>query len=344
MATEVKVKVKVKVSGKSEKSEKKSEKKPRKTRKDKGTKRGKKGMTNPRVQTGSIDFRTIGTQQTFGPNLTSLIGTVASLARPIVPFQPSVPQQVSSELIMRQNIPPAQERADVEQNQEETPTTEVRRAMGERIGRLRREEASLFLKGKGMEAKNIQLEEYANKVKSELQTSNEKLIQKEQALDSAKKDFTTQRIYETNSDQGFARIVSQLRGLQYTGDEIKSEIKDVYGGNKDEFREALMRESGLNPDFKDKRKVKTGRGGRERTDYFYNPQKADLQRAQEEEPPQLGQMSPRTKKVIQEAEKAREKSRELVGRISGQNTPVSSPLREETEELEEYFPEDPFAS
>ena len=31
--------------------------------------------------------------------------------------------------------------------------------MGERIGRLRKEEASLFLKGKGMEAKNMKLGE-----------------------------------------------------------------------------------------------------------------------------------------------------------------------------------------
>jgi len=107
-------------------------KKPRKPRKDKGKKRGKR-TKNPRLQTGSIDFRTIGTNAISGPNLTSLIGTLASLPRqvqPNLPQQPNIQEIISTELakyaprdvIKTQNFPqPPQERADVEQGQEETP-------------------------------------------------------------------------------------------------------------------------------------------------------------------------------------------------------------------------------
>lgn len=279
--TEVKVKVKVKVSSKSGKSGN-APKKTRKTRSDKGKKRGR--PSNPRVQTGSIDFRTIGTQQTMGPNLTSLIGTLASLARPVIPSQP---EQVSTELARyaprdlpaqsNQNTPPPpQERPDTNQAQEETPITEIKRAMGERIGRLRKEEASLFLKGKGLEAKNILIQK-------DLLSSEKKLIEEQESMDLKRKSFLVEQIYGTNNNQGFARIQSQLTGLQWTGKEVE-QIRQEQGG-LDNYRKYLIKTAGLNPAFVDSREISAG-STRKRTDWFYNPNKADLQRAQEERPAQ----------------------------------------------------------
>jgi hypothetical protein len=128
-------------------------KKPRKTRKDKGKKRGKR-IKNPRLQTGSIDFRTIGTQQIS--NLTSLIGTMASLSRPIIqPSQLNIQEMISTELskyaprdiIKVENIPHFQ--PDIEQGQEERPFVESaqesaalklqRKAMSNRVQNLRKE-------------------------------------------------------------------------------------------------------------------------------------------------------------------------------------------------------------
>ena len=143
---EVSVKVKVKVS-------KGKEKKARKPRKDKGVKRSKgaKGTKNPQFQTGSIDFRTIGTSATTGVNLTKLAGLVSS-SRAIAPLV-SQPQMNVEEVISRElakytprdlpkNVPPPQFRPDVSQGQEETPalsqTTQVRQAMGSKIERLRK--------------------------------------------------------------------------------------------------------------------------------------------------------------------------------------------------------------
>lgn len=120
-----------------------AEKKPRKPRKDKGIKRGKR-TKNPRLQTGSIDFRTIGTKETKGPNLTTLIGTLATLPRQVQPNLPQpynakeeeekkkkekeqLQQFISTELakyaprdLAKQNFPqPPQERPDMQQAQEE---------------------------------------------------------------------------------------------------------------------------------------------------------------------------------------------------------------------------------
>ena len=54
--------------------------------------------------------------------------------------------------------------------------------MGERIGRLRKEEASLFLKGKGMEAKNMKLGE-------ELRQKQHELIEQEGFVNKQKQDL-----------------------------------------------------------------------------------------------------------------------------------------------------------
>lgn len=131
------------------------EKKPRKPRKDKGTKRGKR-TKNPRLQTGSIEFKHIGTtaksetkktKEPKGTNLTTLVGTLATLPRQIQPNLPQpynpkkeeekkkkekeeLQQFISTELAkyaprdlsvtQPQNIPqPPQERPDVQQAQEE---------------------------------------------------------------------------------------------------------------------------------------------------------------------------------------------------------------------------------
>ena len=160
-----------------------AEKKPRKKRSDFGKKRGKR-MKNPRLQTGSIDFRTIGTQQIS--NLTSLIGTMASLSRPIIqqPISTELSRYAPRDLEMRQMIPQPQERIGIQQAQEEEPsqTEQVRRAMGERIGRLRKEEAALFLKSKVSEVKNMLIGQ-------ELQINSQKLIENEGFLSKQKEDL-----------------------------------------------------------------------------------------------------------------------------------------------------------
>lgn len=129
-------------------------KKPRKTRKDKGKKRGKRTIKNPRLQTGSLDFKHIGTSVTMGPNLTALAGLLAS-SRPVFPTF-SQDQQLINELrkkeeqvknteliIKQQNIPPQPAfEPDVEQGQEEN-ATKVRKAMGNRIARLNQEKEDL---------------------------------------------------------------------------------------------------------------------------------------------------------------------------------------------------------
>lgn len=131
-------------------------KKPRKTRKDKGKKRGKRTIKNPRLQTGSLDFRHIGTTATMGTNLTALAGLVAS-SRPAFPTF-SQDQQLINELrkkeeqvknteliIKQQNIPPQPAfEPDVEQGQEENyHFRQVKRAMGNRIARLNQEKEDL---------------------------------------------------------------------------------------------------------------------------------------------------------------------------------------------------------
>jgi len=250
-----------------------TEKKPRKTRKDKGVKRGKRKMKNPRLQIGSIDFRTIGTQQTIGqPNLTSLIGTIASLAKQVVPFEQQISTELSKyaprDLEMRQMIPQPQQRPDVQQAQEEEPsqTGEVRRAMGERIGRLRKEEASLFLKGKVMETKNMLMGK-------ELQQKQMELVEQDKSMDLKRKSFLVEQVYGTTSNQGFARIQSQILGADYTGKQAGETIQQT--GGIDNYRNFLLSSAGLNPALVDYKEVKAGGKGKARKDYFYNPQKAD---------------------------------------------------------------------
>jgi len=292
---EVKVKVKVKVDG--------LKKKARKPRKDKGTKRGKKGAkgtANPQFQRGSIDFRTIGTQQTSNPTL--LAGLIAS--RAVVPqyLQPQQPQ-TSTELAnyaprdLPRNIPPPQYRPDVEQAQEETPeglqTTQVRQAMGERIGRLRKEEASLFLKGKGMEAKNMKLGE-------ELQQKQSELIAQDKDMDLKRKSFIVEQVYGATNKQAYSRIQSQILGMEYTGAEAEETMKEM--GGQAQYREYLLTRAGLDPTLVDFKEVKAGTRGKARKDYFYNPQKADLQRAQEERP---------ALRVLEEVEEVEERFDEL---------------------------------
>jgi hypothetical protein len=255
-----------------------AEKKPRKTRKDKGVKRGKKGIKNPRLQIGSIDFRTIGTQQTFGqPNITSLIGTMASLARPVIPqyLQP----QVSTELAnyaprdLPKNIPPPQFRPDVEQGQEEQ-SEQVRRAMGGRIARLRKEEASLVLKKNQMEETNMMMGE-------ELRQKQMEIVEQDKSMDLKRKSFIVEQIYQNSAPNALARIHSQI-----TGENITADQASTFKGNSIQelnvYRNFLMEQAGLNPELADSKKVKVGERGKARKDWFYNPQKADLQRAQEE--------------------------------------------------------------
>ena len=250
-----------------------AEKKPRKKRSDFGKKRGKR-MKNPRLQTGSIDFRTIGTQQIS--NLTSLIGTMASLSRPIIqqPISTELSRYAPRDLEMRQMIPQPQERADVQQAQEEPSQTEqVRRAMGERIARLRKEEAALFLKGKVMETKNMLIGQ-------ELQQKQMELIEQDNSMDLKRKSFLVEQIYGTSSTQGFARIQSQILGQNYTGKQAEETLKKL--GGTDNYRNYLVEQAGLNPALIDYKEVKVGERGKLRKDWFYNPQKADLQRGQEE--------------------------------------------------------------
>lgn len=256
-------------------------KKPRKPRKDKGKKRGKR-IKNPRLQTGSIDFRTIGTSATMGPNLTSLIGSMAALARPIVQPQYLQPQ-VSTELVnyaprdLPKNTPPPQFRPDTEQAQEEEPQAaeEVRRAMGQRIGRLREEEAKLFLKGKVSEAKNMKLDD-------ELRQKQMQLVEQDEAMDLKRKSFLVEQIWGQSASNVFARVQSEIQGKPISSTKVDEKIIEV--GGTDNYRNYLIEQAGLNPALVDKKLVRAGERGRQRKEWFYNPQKADLQRAQEEKP------------------------------------------------------------
>lgn len=256
-----------------------TEKKPRKKRSDAGKKRGKR-IKNPRLQTGSIDFRTIGTNYTMGPNLTSLIGTMSALARP-VPQQQYLQPQISTELAaymprdLPKNVPPPQFKPDVEQSQEEN----IKSTMGKRINRLRHEEASLYLKNKVSEARNIKLEEKKYELQNELQQSSKKILQQQEELDLDKKNHLVHQIYSTNNANGYSRLKSKLTGVNFTGKELKDEL-DEYG--QEGVREMLLSYVGINPALVDFREIKTGERGKSRKDYFYNPQKQDLQRGQEE--------------------------------------------------------------
>jgi len=278
---EVKVKVKVKVSG--QKGQKEPAKKTRKPRKDKGTKRRKR-TKNPQFQTGSIDFRTIGTQQTMGQNATLLAGLISS--RAVVPqyLQPQQPQQTSTELTtyaprdLPKNVPPPQFEPDVEQGQEETPqSSQVRQAMGERIGRLRKEAEKIEEVSKQLQESNLMAGE-------ELRQKQIELIEQDKAMDLKRKSFLVEQIYGTSNDTALARIKSQITGLQWTSAEIKQDKAEQ--GGIDNYRKYLVKQAGLDPELVDNRKVKAG-ATKERTDWFYNPQKADLQRAQEERTRQL---------------------------------------------------------
>jgi hypothetical protein len=140
---------------------------------------------------------------------------------------------------------------------------------------LRKEEASLILKGKEMEERNMMMNE-------ELQQKQNKIIEQDQSIDLKRKNFIVEQIYGTTADAAFARIISQLTGLLYTRKEINDEIRE--DGGIDNYRKYLVETAGLNPDLVDSKQIKVGERGKGRTDWFYNPQKADLQRAQEETP------------------------------------------------------------
>lgn len=255
------------------------EKKPRKTRKDKGKKRGKKRTKNPQFQRGSIDFRTIGTQQTIGPNPTLLAGLIAS--RAIVPqyLQPQQPQPISTELTtyaprdLPKNVPPPQFKADTEQAQEETPqSTQVRKAMGGRIERLRKEiedleekEAIQYIKGKGIERRNIQMEEQGKKLQEELTTSSKKLMEQQ--------------------DEQRRVLISGVNAFQAQG--LKKILKE--GGiepsnDTEQMRVQYLQSKGLKKDVDFKSELKKGKGGG--VNVLVPIEKQDLQRAQEERPVQ----------------------------------------------------------
>lgn len=275
---EVKVKVKVKVSGKSEKqSQKQPPKKTRKPRKDKGIKRGKRGTgpKKPQFQTGSIDFRTIGTQQTS--NATLLAGLIAS--RAVVPqyLQPQQPQQTSTELTryaprdLPRNVPPPQFRPDSEQGQEEvSQATQVRQAMGERIGRLRKEaedleekEAILYVKSKGLERRNLQMEEQGKKLQEELTMASEKV--KEQ-----KNELIKGANFLQQSDLRRALSAEELEGA--------TDLTDM--------RSAYLMAKGLKVSEDYTFRAREGARGKAAKEFDIVPiQKQDLQRAQEERPP-----------------------------------------------------------
>lgn len=284
----VEVKVKVKVSGV-------SEKKTRKPRKDKGKRRGRKQTKNPQFQKGSLDFRHIGTSQSS--NATLLAGLIAS--RAVVP-QYLQPQTTSTELTtyaprdLPKNVPSPQFRPDEEQAQEETPQyTQVKQAMGGRIQRQNKEIERLQEVSKQIQESNLMAGE-------ELRQKQHELIEQDKDMDLKRKSFLVEQVYTTPSNAGFARIKSQITGIQWTGEEIAQDKEDLRAElslenpkltktqlnelvNK-QYRDSLIERAGLDPTLVDFREVKVGERGKMRKDFFYNPQKADLRRAQEEEP------------------------------------------------------------
>lgn len=257
------------------------EKKPRKTRKDKGKKRGKKRTKNPQFQRGSIDFRTIGTQQTMGQNATLLAGLISS--RAVVPQYLQPQQQISTELVryaprdLVKNVPPPQFKPDTEQSQEETSqATQVRQAMGQRIGRLRKEtedleekEAVLYIKSKGLERRNIQMEEQGKKLQEELMTSSKKIIEQQDILSEQRREL----ISGVNSfqAQGLIKLLKE-QGVEPISDRAEP------------LRKQLLETKGFKFEEDFKMELKKGKGGG--VNVIVPIEKQDLQRAQEERPVQ----------------------------------------------------------
>jgi hypothetical protein len=175
--TEVKVNVKVKVSGK-------KEKKGRKKRKDAGVKRG---IKNPRLQTGSIDFRTIGTQ-----NLTSLIGSIASTQQ-----VKNIDQNLANEL--RKKNEEIEKLKELEKNQKTTAIVKRKpqdiiahkinpafsykqEILDEKLGDIYQKEREKNMK-KAMSNRLANERKEAEKVARNLKSVNEELLQKNQTAE-----------------------------------------------------------------------------------------------------------------------------------------------------------------
>jgi len=245
-------------------------KKPRKTRSDKGKKRGKrgKGIKNPRLQIGSIDFRTIGTQQIMGPNLTSLIGTLSSLARPIAPHQPekkekSIQEIISTELAryaprdlaLRQNIPPPpQEKPDVEQAQEELSIDDPTRQIIEQMRRQQGNVIRNIRESLGTDIENLEDTNYFLREYSEGQDKYLKdLLKKEEA-----KKFLAQKVSGIRLQQEKERaFIAMDKAVELEGERQKLEnLVQQYQKDLEKSREEgsdYYRQTGtLTKELKDK--------------------------------------------------------------------------------------------
>jgi hypothetical protein len=171
-------------------------KKPRKTRKDKGKKRGKR-IKNPQFQRGSIDFKTIGTSQTFGSNLTRLAGVLSSRAnQPSMDYQKRLEEDVKKlQEKLQENVkeraiittpssqptPPSQPRPDIQRGQEEVndPKIQVLNAQLQqreaRLRGIRRQEEEATAKAVEATARAVEAETRAQGAKDELRRVTSKV-------------------------------------------------------------------------------------------------------------------------------------------------------------------------
>ncbi len=226
------------------------EKKPRKTRKDKGIKRGKRKIKNPRLQTGSIDFRTIGTQQTFGPNLTSLVGSIASLSRPVqttlIPNQPTTYTPTPPELSLVKSKP-----RDIIETKTNPSFSFTKNIMEEKIGDVyeknRRKEVQKALTNR-LENERRQADYKIAKIREEVKQAEEQqgmmnediagqLKQKSSLLEQAR--------YQSELLGNTPRIMfGNEPGYKYMEDASEEELqqleREFLGGGAEEKRQKLV--------------------------------------------------------------------------------------------------------
>lgn len=207
------------------------EEKKRKPRKDKGKKRVKR-IKNPKLQTGKLEFKHIGT------NLTSLIGAYATTLRNPV-MMPSQPQaQMSNELIVRQpqetmEIKATKPRPVVSEN---VNTESIRRAMGSRIQHIREEHEKEMVNIE--EQYQQELKKNQQEKKKEVQSELIKRINKSQASQLAElvglkvseaKAFASEKSIEELRKEAFKKqgldvtVIGQSKGANIYG--LKSDIE-----------------------------------------------------------------------------------------------------------------------
>lgn len=278
------------------------EPKKRKPRKDKGKKRGKR-MAKPRFQTGSIDFRTIGTQQTMGQNATLLAGLLSS-SRAMMPYPPpqqttipDIQKMISTELIkyaprdlpnqpptsQESFVPPPAQEPDTQQAQEEGQEERAvlklqRQALTANIRNLRKGKEKLQEEFKQTQEKLFYSQQQQEQLQEELTANSKKLIEQEQIKEGLQRDIK-QNLVEKYMG---AQRSTLLRLVKKTPQQMYYEtIKGLDTSELDDMRFLLLKEQQGITRNQIIENPKGGRGGG--INWMLAPAQ-DLQRAQEEKP------------------------------------------------------------